>query len=241
MLTTEARDYLTAQSRSSDDPTVRVERRGTAAVACKTLVTLLTVGSLLGFATNSMAQTNPAAAPAQQTAFTVTARTNGDKTKADFNKNNIVAWNQIVNNCTTATPECAQAAIAEVSTECSIAGKFFKKDTKKWEWINFALIMSSAAFTAVGASATIANAKVFSTLGGTTGLGAVTTTINANAASDQAGLAAVNTVLQNFLKFVQTGGPSNGAATDDSILKAAPVYASQCSLAANASTGTAPK
>jgi hypothetical protein len=55
--------------------------------------------------------------------------------------------------------------------------------------------------------------------------------------ADQGGLAALNTVNANFLKFVQTGGPNNGAADNVSIYKSAPIYAMQFTAAANASTG----
>lgn len=66
-------------------------------------------------------------------------------------------------------------------------------------------------------------------------MGAVTTTINANVAGDQAGLNAVNTTLANFLKYVQTGGPGNTRAANIDIYMSAPLYAAQCSAAANAS------
>jgi len=107
--------------------------------------------------------------------------------------------------------------------------------------LGFSLVIASAAFTAVGASTTIADAKVFSTLGGTTGLGAATSLIAANTAGDQAGLASVNTTLGNFLKFVQTGGANNAPPCNKDIYKSAPLYAAQCAAAANASSGMATK
>jgi hypothetical protein len=113
------------------------------------------------------------------------------------------------------------------------------------------MILASAGFTAVGASTTIANARLFSTLGGTTGLGAITTTINANSSADAAGLTAVNTTLANFLIFLKSGvvpgaiapPPAPGAtepavntAPDNAtIYKFAPVFAAQCEAAATSS------
>jgi hypothetical protein len=124
-----------------------------------------------------------------------------------------------------------------VNAECSASAKFFKKDTRVWNIISFSMVLASAAFTAVGASSTLANAKIFSTLGGTTGLGAVTAAANTNVSADQGGLAALNTVNSTFLKFVQTGGTNSGPADNVLVYKSAPIYALQCTAAANASTG----
>jgi hypothetical protein len=162
-----------------------------------------------------------------------------DKTKATFNDSNTKGWEWVAGKCSDPTTDaCAQAAIVEVSVECGASAKFFKKDTKIWQWISFSMVVASASFTAVGASTTISNAKVFSTLGGTTGLGAVTSTVNANVAGDQTGLATVNTALGNFLKYVQTGGTNNQPPANDLVYKSAPLYAAQCSAAANGSSGT---
>jgi hypothetical protein len=161
------------------------------------------------------------------------------KTKALFIQSNNDAWAKLAaTTCSgaTVTPQCAQAAIVEAETECAASAKYFTKDTKLWRYLGFALIIASAGFTGVGASATIANAKVYSTLGGTTGLGAVTSTINANVTSDQTGLATVNTTLSTFLKYVQTAGT-----TDEMIYKSAPIYAGQCVAAATGSSGTSSK
>jgi len=87
----------------------------------------------------------------------------------------------------------------------------------------------------------VANAKVWSTLGGTTGLGAVTSSINSNASTDQTGLAAINTALNAFLTFVKTGGPNKGPADNELIYITAPIYAGQCTAAATASPSTPSK
>jgi hypothetical protein len=121
------------------------------------------------------------------------------------------------------------------------------------------MILASAGFTAVGASTTIANARLFSTLGGTTGLGSITTTINANSSADAAGLTAVNTTLANFLIFLKSGvvpgaiapqptpsatdgtgatappGAGNTSPDNATIYKFAPVFAAQCEAAATSS------
>ncbi len=157
------------------------------------------------------------------------------KNKAAMNKGNADGWKKVEDQCTTINDACAQAAIVEVSTECGADAQLFTKDVKAWKWIGFALIGASAIFTGIGASATIANAKVYSTLGGTTGLGAFTTTINSNVTTDQGGVTAINTVLANFLTFVQTGGANKGPADDTSIFKSAPIFAAECAAAANAS------
>lgn len=164
------------------------------------------------------------------------------RTKANFNQSNEAGWAWVAQNCTDATADkCAAAAIQEATTECSESAVWFKKDTRVWQLLSIGLLIMSAGFTGVGASTTIANAKVWSTLGGTTGLGAVTSTLNANVANDQTGLATVNTALAAFLKYVTTGGAGGGAPANDLIYKAAPIYAGQCTAAANASSGTASK
>jgi hypothetical protein len=163
-----------------------------------------------------------------------------DGTKTQFQQSNREGWDWVAKKCVdTTTDICAQASIVQVYAVCSASGKWFKKDNKAWRTIGFAMVIASAVFTGVGASTTIANAKVFSTLGGTTGLGAVSATVTANEASDQAGLASVNTAMTNFQKFIQTGGNNNQAAPNNLIFKSAPTYAAQCAAAAQASNGTA--
>jgi hypothetical protein len=213
---------------------VRLEIRSS-----KILCSLLMIALLVSFVTSLSAQ-EPSP---NQTMATLAQRTSppprNDKSKATFTQSNQDGWAWVTARCTDPTSDsCAEAAIVEVSQECGASSKFFKKDTKVWEWITFSLVIASASFTGVGASATIANAKVYSTLGGTTGLGAVTSTTKANVAGDQAGLMTVNTTLTNFLKFVQTGGANNQPPDNDLIYKSAPLYGAQCEAAANGSTGT---
>jgi hypothetical protein len=155
-------------------------------------------------------------------------------------KGNEEAWASVAKQCTTVDDACAHAAIVEVCMECQASAKWFKKSTRAWQALGFGLVVASAAFTGIGASTTIANAKVYSTLGGTTGLGAVTSTVTANVAGDQTGLATVNTTLQNFLTYVQKGANNAGPSAAD-IYKSAPIYAAQCVAAATGSSGTASK
>jgi L-cystine uptake protein TcyP (sodium:dicarboxylate symporter family) len=171
-----------------------------------------------------------------QTVPTLTKR--DVSTKAAMLKSNQDAWHQINQQCSTVNDACAQAAIEEASIECSVAAKFFKRDTKVWQVLGFALVIASAGFTGVGASATLANAKIFSTLGGTTGLGAVTSTVQSNVSSDQTGISSVNTTLSNLLTYVQKGGPNGAAPSDADIYRSAPIYAAQCAAAATGSSGT---
>lgn len=147
---------------------------------------------------------------------------------------NNAAWKKIANtDCATVNDACAHAAIVEASTECANAARSFRKDTKKWQWIGFGLLIVSAASTAVGASATIANAKVWSTLGGTTGLGAVSTTVTANQSTDQTGLNSVNATILKFQTFLQ--GSGGAVPTAQAIYNQAPTYGAACTAAAEAS------
>jgi len=140
---------------------------------------------------------------------------------------------------------CAEAAIEQTASECGGSARFFQRSSTTWQVVNLLMIVASAGFTAVGASTTIANARLFSTLGGTTGLGAITTTINANSSADAAGLAAVNTALANFLIFLKSGivpgtvnpqpASANAAPDNATIYKFAPVFAAQCEAAATSS------
>ena len=118
---------------------------------------------------------------------------------------------------------------------CGASAKFFRKGSESWQWIGFALVIVSAASTAVGASTTVANAKIWSTLGGTTGLGAVTTNINSNVTSDQNALNAINTTLGNLNTAATTTGVSY-----DQLYLTASIYANECGAIANSSPGTTP-
>jgi hypothetical protein len=160
------------------------------------------------------------------------------KSVADLKKTNEIGW-QIVDSICASDPsgtKCAQASVAEVNLECTESSKFFKKGSNTWTWINFGLIISSSVFTGLGASTTLANAKVFSTLGGSTALGSVATTATTNSNTDQGGLLAINSTLDSFLKFIQTGAKDGGPADADLIYISAPIYAAKCTSAAS-STG----
>jgi len=201
------------------------------------VISILVVGSLI------------ATLPCDGFAQAVSSHPKATRNKRQFVANNKAEWEALAKGaCSgdTVTDACAHAVIVQVATECGGSARFFQRATTTWQIVNLGLILASAAFTAVGASTTIANAKIYSTLGGTTGLGAVTTTINANAASDQTGLSAVNTTLTNFLAFLKTGvvpGQQAGAAgagtppDNATIYKLAPVFAGQCEAAATGSAG----
>jgi len=159
------------------------------------------------------------------------------KSLSDLKKSSDLGWQIVKLSCAdTSSVECAQAAVAEVNLECTDSGKFFRKGSTTWTWINFSMITASSVFTGLGASTTLASAKVFSTLGASTALGAVATTATTNGTSDQGGLLAIGTTLDNFLKFVQTGGDGGKPADSDLIYMSAPIYAAKCTSAA-ASTG----
>lgn len=217
------------------------------------LVALLIAALLAASPTDTFAQANSSQNTSAQSTKPPAKAT---RNKRQFLANNKADWKDLADGVCkdeTATNACAQAAIVQVTTECAASARFFQRATIAWQILDFALIISSAGFTAVGASTTIANAKIYSTLGGTTGLGAVTSTIITNAAGDQVGLAKVNATLQNFLTYVQTGGASKaapagagapnaaGAPSDADIYRSAPIYAAQCVAAATGSSGTASK
>jgi hypothetical protein len=157
---------------------------------------------------------------------------------------NNAAWQALLSEprCTgTVTDDCATAAIALAESTCSTSAILFQKDTKGWQIADFAFIVASAAFTGVGASTTLAQAKVFSTLGGTTGLGAVTSTLNANITSDQAGITSIianQNDLQTFLLSATAGADLKSLPTDTQILQRALIDSNKCISAATGSTGT---
>jgi hypothetical protein len=217
-----------------------------------TVWTLILAATLLtGFPRKTPAQTTSPTNTPPTTTIAETTPAKATRNKRQFVSTNKKDWNIISSRCSgaTITDSCAQAAIVKTTTECGGSARFFQRSSTAWQITNLVLILSSAAFTAVGASTTIANAKIFSTLGGTTGLGATTTTINANASADQTGLASVNTTLANFLTFLKTGAvpgesTQQGAAAaantppdNATIFKLAPVFAAQCEAAATGSSG----
>jgi hypothetical protein len=162
------------------------------------------------------------------------------RNKADLEKGTEQGWAAVVEQCGRANDACAAAANAEVTAECAADAQLFSKHTKNWKVLGFALIIASAGFTGAGAASTIAGSttipKIFSTLGGTTGLGAVTATVNSNVVSDQAGLAAIDTELTAWLAFLQTGKPNLSAPpTAAQIYQAARTYIALCAAPAMAS------
>jgi len=158
------------------------------------------------------------------------------RTHGAFNKNNAEGWAWVESRCSTTNDvKCAHAAVLEASAECGDSAKFFKTGSETWKWIGFTLVIVSAASTAVGASATVANSKIWSTLGGTTGLGAVTTTVNSNVTADQNAVASVNTTLDSLNAAVANAGKDY-----DKIYLIASIYAGKCAAIANSSSGTTP-
>jgi|SRR5579862_2376406 len=131
---------------------------------------------------------------------------------------------------------CAAEAVRVAAAQCSADAKFFRTQTTGWQHLGLALILISAVSTAVGASATIANAKIWSTLGGTTGLGAATTAVNSDISGDQSGLNAITTALAALTKLVTTTPAPKPLA----IYQAALLYAGQCDAAANTSSSASP-
>jgi hypothetical protein len=182
---------------------------------------------------------SPLDAFAQQAAATIVNR--NYRNKAEMIKGTEQGWAAVVQQCATVNDACAAAVNAEVTGECAADAQLFTRHTKNWKTLSFALILASAAFTGVGAAPTIAGStsipKVFSALGGTTGLGAVTSTVNSNVASDQAGLAAINTELTEWLTFLQTGRPNLPAPpTPAQVYQAARTYIALCAAPAMASS-----
>jgi hypothetical protein len=149
---------------------------------------------------------------------------------------NQAAWKSFATTngplCNPVTDACAAAAVATAAQQCSADATFFKHKVSKFQNLGLWLVLLSAAFTGVGASSTIANAKVYSTLGGTTGIGAATTQVNSDISSDQTALNGINSALSALEKLV-TQSP---APTPLAIYESAPLYAAQCDAAASTST-----
>jgi large repetitive protein len=148
------------------------------------------------------------------------------QSRAGFAKSNDKAWSKLASQCTTVSAACAYAAERETNKICTASGKFYSKGSTAWTWISFSMVVASAASTAVGASTTLANTKIWSTLGGTTALGAVTTSANSNSTADQNGLAAVNAAHEKFNEFVDANYQNY-----EKIYAEAPGYATACALA----------
>ena len=146
---------------------------------------------------------------------TITSSAEGAMPKATRDRARMIAqsqteWDRLLQGtCKTdanakLSAQCAYAAYSLAGTICSNSSLIYQRGNTWWELADFGLIVSSAVFTGIGASATLSQAKVFSTLGGTTGLGAVTTTAKLNTSSDQLGIAAINSVESDLRRFVTT-------------------------------------
>jgi hypothetical protein len=133
---------------------------------------------------------------------------------------------------------CALAAITLASGQCAADARFFQRQRSGLSNLSLALILVSAAFTGVGASSTIANAKIYSTLGGTTGIGAATTTLNSDVSSDQSSLTAITTSIGK-LETLGSAYNSSDANAITKILLQAPAIAAECAAAAATSSNAA--
>jgi hypothetical protein len=157
--------------------------------------------------------------------------------KAKLSAYNNAGWSWLINSdyCKdTQSNACANHALVLAGTICSSSALVFQKKTRDWQAAQLILVLASAGFTGAGSAATLAGSstvpKVFSTLGGTTGLGAVTATTNTNISDYQAGVAAVNQIQAEIQKLdTPTKDDSD---TNQKILVQAEGYANQC-VAAN--------
>lgn len=225
-----------------------------------TLAILLMALTSAVFTTSSIAQTvtdpNVYTAGTGQGGRDLTITSAGPKVKpiksatrdrAKLAAYNNAAWNNLLHGQGTCTdPQstaCANDALTLAGSTCSSSALLFQTGTRAWQKWQFALVIASAGFTGVGSAATIAGSttvpKIFSTLGGTTGLGAVTATTNSNISDNQAGVAAVN-VIQGELQKLTSPGPAKGDdPANQAILSQAQGYANQC-VAANPVPPTPP-
>jgi hypothetical protein len=150
---------------------------------------------------------------------------------------NNAAWDALRHQGSCTNPQssaCANDALILAGSTCSSSALIFQKGTATWQKAQYILVIAAAGFTGVGSAATIAGSttvpKIFSTLGGTTGLGAVTATTNTDIGDTQAGVAAVNSTQAEIQKLpapVKDDDPTN-----QSIFSQANGYANQC-VAAN--------
>jgi hypothetical protein len=159
----------------------------------------------------AQAQVETARARAQFAAVEQNATKIDTGSRNKFSNSVARGWSWLQTQCgaSPVTDQCAAAAISLASNQCAASAKFLKKDTKSWQYLSFGLLMASAAFTGVGAAPTLAGStvvpKVFSTLGGATGLGTAVATANTNVSGDQTALISINTTLNQFIIYVTTG------------------------------------
>jgi hypothetical protein len=145
--------------------------------------------------------------------------------------NTLMAAGQPCDSAKTPDTACAAAAIALASQQCSKDASFFQRQKIGYSRFSLFLILLSAGFTGVGASSTIANAKIYSTLGGTTGIGAATTAVNSDATADQTSLTAIATAIG---KLEALGSNYDGTSASKVLLQA-PAIAAECDAAAGTS------
>jgi hypothetical protein len=143
------------------------------------------------------------------------------------------AWQTLNASCSgTIGTSCAAAAVQLASQQCSSAAALFQRQKIGYSRFSLFLILLSAGFTGVGASTTIANSKIYSTLGGTTGIGAATTAVNSDATADQNSLTAIGTAISKL----EALGSSYVTSNAEKVYLQAPAIAAEC----NAAAGTSP-
>jgi hypothetical protein len=176
-----------------------------------------------------------------------------EKTKGDFNEDNNRIWSNLLAACSppgataNMNDSCATQAIYAALGECEASARYFKKDNKGWQIINILLTLASAGFTAVGASTTVSGQKIWSTLGGGTGLLSGQTALNGYASGDLTGLGSINSTITTLNTLVQGQSGSNSGSNTGSnakpdpltLFRAARAYGAACASAANGSPTTA--
>ena len=220
------------------------------ALTSRTLVAVLIAGLLTGSSSEVFAQDAVLAQPQAQAQAEAPAQAQAqaqaqalgqkiarqpEKDKGDFVENNARVWSSLLAQCGTVNDTCANAAVFAASAECEASAKYFRKGTKGWQIFSIVLTLASAGFTGVGASATIANAKIYSTLGGATGLAAVIPSLNANATGDQTGMTTVAATIAKLQSYALGTGTSPTPPTAAALFLQARLYGATCAAAANAS------
>jgi hypothetical protein len=165
----------------------------------------------------------------------------GKKDRSQLAAANDRAWQILLSkDCSDRQSEaCAAEAVMLANSTCAASSLLFQRVSSGWQKAQFILMIAAAGFTGVGAAATIDGSmtvpKVFSTLGGTSGIGASYATINSYEQGSAAGITAVNAIQAEILKL-QTPATSDdpGNAT---IFQQAEGYSYQC-VAANPSGTT---
>ena len=219
-------------------------------LSAMSFVALMIAGLLAAFPGKTYGQDAPMVQPAPMTErlaadqakalTTAVTRTKTERTKGDFVENNDKVWAALLAQCNPVNDACANAAVFAASAECEDSAKFFRKGTKGWTIFSIALTLASAGFTGVGASATLANAKIYSTLGGSTGLASVLPTLNANATGDQTGMTTVASTIAKLQTYsLGTGtGTTLTPPTAAALFLQARTYGATCAAAANSSPAT---